>query len=358
MSTSDSIVEFKEAYKQYQNLSLEWFYLPKLGELNLKDALEPIISKITSTLEYFNQSVEFIPEEHLRRMITVIDKFRVWAITASTRNSLEWFSQNRAEVINLFNIFQEEVDIIWEKSTPYILKNWITEKDKHNNPIVANLIEEINSLKDSSTKDAATIGELKTKLEFELDRFENNYKSLFTKGELLNQQHIFSVASNKYENESKNWRTFIIAIILVILGCSLWFLYSCINGFECVLGNAFLQGENLEFIRTAFYLELSKRVLIRLFILSVLIYILKFAIKNYGASKHNEMINRHKANAFAAAPMLADRVKGAEGQDSIIQIASNEIFTQRKTGYLSKEDNSIDVTNLASIVELFKNLNK
>ncbi len=67
---------------------------------------------------------------------------------------------------------------------------------------------------------------------------------------------------------------------------------------------------------------------------------------------HNITINLHKANCFGAAFKIIASIDNAETKQEILKLAGKEIFTQHKTGYLSKED-KIDINLLEKLAGMF-----
>jgi len=62
---------------------------------------------------------------------------------------------------------------------------------------------------------------------------------------------------------------------------------------------------------------------------SVISFLLVSAVRNYRASKHNELVNRHRANALGTYHTL----KGSVSDDLLLQAAVGAIFSSQETGF-------------------------
>lgn len=227
-------------------------------------------------------------------------------------------------------------------------------KQKENNQ---NLIKEFEQLRQKSLNDAAVINELKGRMEVELKEFDEKYRSNLGDYEILSQERIFREEAQQNMRDSKTWSYIIggLAGVLIIVSwifmCSCWFDYTCMC--QKIDKACSITGSNIQFL---FYYELIRPVLIRVFILSIVVLLLKFAIKNYNAIMHNSTINMNKANSLAA---LIRIIAGLPNDDKdskniILTSASKEIFLQHKTGYLSKDNAKVDLGLIEKIISIFR----
>lgn len=219
------------------------------------------------------------------------------------------------------------------------------------------LIEEIDKMRIKSQQDAAIINDLKGRMEVELKEFDEKYQSKLGDYEILSQERIFREEAQQNKKDSRYWSYIIggLAVVLIIVSWnfmrSCWFNYSCMC--QKIEKACFITGSNIQFL---FYYELIRPVLIRVFILSIIVLLLKFAIKNYNAIMHNSTINMNKANSLAA---LIRIIAGLPNDDKdskniILTSASKEIFLQHKTGYLSKDDAKVNLGLIEKIISIFK----
>lgn len=69
---------------------------------------------------------------------------------------------------------------------------------------------------------------------------------------------------------------------------------------------------------------------------------------------HNFTINMHKANSLAAVFRIISSISNEVTRNTILEIASKEIFTQQKTGYLVKEESQIDFKVLEKLSNIIR----
>jgi hypothetical protein len=357
MANNDQLERFEEEYRSFYNANLQWYNLEELGELNLKSEITPILANATKRLNQIKEFAKALPDDLLTEATSIFKYIRKWAYEHS-HYGLPWFAENRQVILDRFLSFEKEINEMWARLLPYYLENLISEENFDAKNQIQQKINEIEELRKKSAQDSLLINEYRSKLEYELEKFEKDYKPLLAKGELLNQEDIFIGVANKSRKESYVWILAIGLILATIITYACYLTTICYTGIECIIGNSELQKRPQEYFRFLFYFSIFRNILLRFFIISVLLYLLKFAVKNYNAVKHNQMISLHKANSFAAAPILASRVKADNGQDSIIETASKEIFTQRETGFITKEEKDLDMNVLDKLSNIISTLKK
>ncbi len=75
-------------------------------------------------------------------------------------------------------------------------------------------------------------------------------------------------------------------------------------------------------------------------------------VRNYFAAKHNEIVNRHKANCLGTYNTFIDSAD-EERKAAVLLQATQTIFSHQRTGYLSKE---AEVSSPNPIVEVIRHL--
>ena len=102
------------------------------------------------------------------------------------------------------------------------------------------------------------------------------------------------------------------------------------------------------------FYEIFKKTFIRVLLIMVIIYFLKFAINNYSACAHNKIVNQHKANTLDAAIRILNLTKADdEIRNSILGWASKEIYSHHSTGFLKNED-KMNLSVLEKCISLLK----
>jgi hypothetical protein len=215
------------------------------------------------------------------------------------------------------------------------------------------LLKQLQASIGESQEGAARIDELKVLLEKQSREFDARLEPILKKAEVFAQGITFLETANRNTKVSYLWIGLIVAMITTLLIFINRISHLCLD-FSCFNENNTLIKATIAERQNLFIYYIIKKILSNLLIISLLIYLLKFAVTNYNAVMHNQTINSHKANAFAASLNLIGSVKDATKQDEILNLAAKEIFTQQKTGYLTKEGNDINISMLEKIAALFK----
>lgn len=71
----------------------------------------------------------------------------------------------------------------------------------------------------------------------------------------------------------------------------------------------------------------------RVVLFSATVYALFFCVKNYGATRHNYVVNEHRKNALQTFQVLVDSAKSPDANDIVLTHAARCIFDQQDTGY-------------------------
>lgn len=222
---------------------------------------------------------------------------------------------------------------------------------------VQSLLKEIEMLSNKSSTDAKEIEELRNRLSSELEDFETKYKEQFQRVELVNQREVFSIQANDYKNLASKWfwgiliSSGILILILFLIFKNFCFDLTCFAKINNLNYDQIYKGAN----KSILHFEIFKSISYRLLIISFVLYIISFCVKNYNANRHNYTVNMQKANSLNAALILLERAKTPEGNDSIMTQAASSIFSHQPTGYNKKDPENIQ----SSITEkLFDKINR
>jgi hypothetical protein len=134
----------------------------------------------------------------------------------------------------------------------------------------------------------------------------------------VSQQSIyFKSESDKLEEAAENWKlaTVVLAVVMVIyVGAAAflhkWSVLAPTNTYESI------------------QLTASK-----VLIFAVIAFMLALAARNYLASKHNAIINRHRYNALLTFKALVDAATTPENRDIVLNHAAACIYAPQETGY-------------------------
>lgn len=91
----------------------------------------------------------------------------------------------------------------------------------------------------------------------------------------------------------------------------------------------------------------------RLAVVSLLTYALVVAVRNFSASWHNRVVNRHRLNAFGAFEKFANTAQDQQTKDAVLLEATRAVFAPQTTGYLKGE---AEPAHGSQIVEIIRSM--
>jgi uncharacterized protein YutD len=339
---TQDLSQFREQYARFTSFNLDFYYKDKAGDLSLRNQLQPIFQNFTDKFSKANEIIDQLPDEKVNQLFMLLLNINNYLPQISSY-SLDEYIKNRFEIVEALEKRQNELLNIWEGIAGVYAESKLR--------LTGFVGEGINLLKEKAQKDAQLIDEYTTRLSDQIRDFEERYKPAAAKGEFLVQGSKFLETADFNNNESYKWLWISLILLGILLGICIWFLFSCWIDFSCLRSDLNTQKNNLNWL---IIFEVIRKSFIRLLIISIIIYLLKFSIKNYNALKHNFVINRHKANSLDASMHLMNNLPAGVGRDEVINTASKEIFTQHKTGYLLKDQEMIDITVLEKLLSLIK----
>ena len=344
MATQGHLDQFNLNLKTWKGLDYEKIYREDLGTesfVNIKTILDDLTSKIDRT----DKIKDKIGDGLLSQVYNVYKQ-----IIAKLNQVINYdngqFVSNKTTIETQINAQYEQLLNHWPQVVAII-------NDTSENQDASELLNELNKLSEKSEADAKEIEDLKTRLSSELKDFEKRYKDQFKRAELVNQREIFSIQASDYDKTAYWWLIGVIgsSVILLIV---LWLVFknfcfdlTCYSNISEIDYNQIDSSGN----RTILYLEVFKAIAYRLFILSFVLYIVSFCVKNYNASKHNQTVNSQKANSLNAALVLLERARTDEGNDNIMAQAASAIFSHQPTGYNKKDPENISKSVTEKIIE-------
>lgn len=95
--------------------------------------------------------------------------------------------------------------------------------------------------------------------------------------------------------------------------------------------------------------ELGSKVIV----LSVLYYILVWSAKNYNASRHNFIVNKHRQNALSTFETFVNAAEDFETKNAVLIQATQSIFSNQPSGYINK-DNEQETPN--KVIEIMRSI--
>ncbi|HBY54575.1 MAG TPA: hypothetical protein DEH15_19330 [Marinilabiliales bacterium] len=169
----------------------------------------------------------------------------------------------------------------------------------------------------------------------QLDSILNSAQSELSKAGVEKHSDIFNSQALVHSKEASSWRKYSIILISLIV----------------LIAFAF-------FIVIAFIISTEGRTVIietsifGALIISILSYSLSLCVKNYFAEKHNESVNRHKANCLGTFNTFIDSAD-EERKAAVLLHATQTIFSHQRSGFLSKDT---DGSNPNPFIEVVRNI--
>ncbi|HSY60295.1 MAG TPA: hypothetical protein VK796_00405 [Cytophaga sp.] len=232
-----------------------------------------------------------------------------------------------------------------------IIEETIAKNNESSKQQTIQQVEIVNELREKSQRDADEINRLRAAMQNEIEDIRSRYKDDLANFEIMKQEEIFATTAQKQKQNTRWWLWGIVGSSLLVFGFTFYFIWSCWYDFKCINDN--VTGNLSNYLGVIVYYELIKRAVLRLFVLSLAIALLKFCINNYNALMHNYTVNTHKANSLAAAFRIIASIQNENTRDTILNLAGKEIFMQQKTGYLSKEEMKLDIKLFEKISSIF-----
>lgn len=338
-------------------------YLSFFSEKNISVDEAEISIKIFGTIDIIKNSLLEIENEYLLNLIDRLsmtyDTINQW-INGDIERSLA--QNNRNRILNhLYSLYQWIIDFT-DKLNLLNNRSRVRSKEIENlekvissiNKERQELLSALGNLKDKSESDANVISDLKNRMEIELEEFDERFRKNLGDYELLAQEKIFREES---DNTISRWIWMLIigliSIVLIIM--CFQFMEGCWIDIDCLVNKKDkLISIGAKKSEVLFYYELFKPTVLRFFIISILIMLLRFAISNYNAIMHNRVVNLHKANSLAAMLRVINRLPDENTRTTLINLAGKEIFLHQKTGYLRKDDNKIDLGIIEKLASIFQ----
>ncbi len=166
-----------------------------------------------------------------------------------------------------------------------------------------------------------------------LDSILASAKSELSKSGVEVHSEIFRVQAEDHKTKSEKWIQWSIGLLAFTILIALTFFFIIAFGIETTT----------KIIETGVLAALM---------ISFSTFGLTLTVKNYFAEKHNESINRHKANCLSTFNTFIDSAD-SERKAAVLLQASQTIFSHQTSGFLSKEN---DIHNPNPIVEIVRNI--
>lgn len=346
MATQVRIDQFIQQFERVKQINLQTLKNFQ-GDQRLKNILADIVTfveRLTKLNEFKSEISDAALNQANSTMTQFLNQFHQLLINPNLQSIAPNLLQFEGVIKNYI-----EQSYAWWTQVLAVEQSKISAKD-FNKIIEENrkLTDDIKKSKELSEIEAKTIENLKIELENKLNLLETRYSSNIDAAELDKQKGVFNNDADKNLRSANVWLFTIIGLVIGIT-IIMWILLKefCFE-LNCISNDSLVKYKDIcpTCPRNMLVYEILKASAFRLIVFSILIYLLKFAIKNYNVQMHQYSVNLHKRNSFEVA--LAFMTKSSpEAKDKIMTMAAETIFVQQKTGYISKEE----VINKSSVVE-------
>jgi len=339
MASNVQLARFNDLYSRFTKIEFE-----KTPELliNFKESSDLIykLTEIKNRYDKLNELKNEFGDQHLNQASSTLNMFLLQLGKYLPPNY-----QNIESTSSFENFIQSNYErtYVWWPFVQVILNSRIQSFDVNlvlkNNKL---LESELVSLKQQFEKEFNEIETLKFNLSNQLSLLSSRYDSSIDNAELNVQKGLFQQAA-KNNNKNAKWWMFAVIIsisaIIIVLFSIFFNLQEDIKDMDVITFYKFHLLDKSAPIDLLVY-EIIKATLFRVIIISLLIFILKFCIKNFNAQMHQKSMNIQKMNYFDVALALISKAS-PEGKTKIMELTIQTILIQHKTGY-SKEEKSDD----------------
>jgi hypothetical protein len=147
----------------------------------------------------------------------------------------------------------------------------------------------------------------------------------------------FKELADKFQSSSGDWLTVLLGSVALLVGFGVWLLWPTSADVTPTEQPTSL---------------LITHIAGRVAILSALVYFLGWAARNYRASKHNEIVNRHREVALRTLDLFREAARDDNTKDAVLLRTTEAIFQHQGSGYQGTDAEPAPVTS--TIVEVLR----
>lgn len=287
--------------------------LPRVERLgqdyNFLDAV-PHAETIVGLFRQFPlQYLDDLPDNHLNAIKATADA------TFNVFDQIQKFDPKQTEAYNtrqnLITSVSNQYEPVFNAISPLIAYAGARQRDFSLIETQARAV--IQAAKDDADK---TMQEMKAQQE-DGKKILEDIRAIAAEQGVSQQSIYFKTESEKLEQTAENWKlaTVVLAAVMVIYVAAAAFLHKW---------SALAPSNTFESIQLT-----ASKVLI----FAVIAFMLALAARNFLASKHNAIINRHRYNALLTFKALVDAAITPENRDIVLNHAAACIYAPQETGY-------------------------
>ncbi|MFC4232162.1 hypothetical protein ACFOW1_09685 [Parasediminibacterium paludis] len=322
----------EEALHQYPDLFQNYHYFKNtIADTNGK-IFEQIhfLESQQEKLVLFNEQIENV----IKRVI-LCDK-----------NVEEGFSMSLNQKVNFLKyILTElyEISYAIANISNQVANRLVTEQQALLETLKENASNQIFEIQSSQKFQEEKFNELTKALQEEINSIKETNSTLLAEKKIEKQKVGFGDIADDAKKRSEKWITATIVIIILLIGFSIFFSWCFGDDFKKAFDASKADNFLLSQEKVLFYFELAKRTLVRFLVITILLVLLKYCLKNYNSLMHSYAVNMHKASCLDSALTIMRGFENPNTKELVMTLASKEIFTMGKTGYLKNEETKFDL---------------
>ncbi len=324
-------IKLKELKENWDKLDFEKIFKKNLGEENI-ESLKPIVEDVYSKLTQVNDfGINSVPKNLIYNFFSGVNQF-FQNIQSISEMSNENFITQKNSIENRVKQNYENILLNWPQVAAVIS---LKIQDNNNESIA-----QIDSIKTDIKNTKEFIDSIKSDYETALTDFKTKFKEELQSSQLISEKNTFENRASSNRKNSNYWlggSVIIFLLLIILLYC--FFINPLLEVHNIDL--KFIRNFNnnkLDFSKNILWYQLIKVAFLKLLIISMLVYILTFCIKNYNVEKHNFVINTNKVNSIQSSLyFLNNNLIDNDVKNEIIKLVCQSIFSHQNTGFLGKD---------------------
>ena len=233
-------------------------------------------------------------------------------------------SQNTNEQLQLINNFRAVVEETFTAATPIIAMNAARTIDDRKASASA-FQAEIKKFSEAIQEQLHVASESAKGAKFAADEAAaaaTTAKKAATKTGVSEEARHFQTLSDNHKMIAKVWLSLSAVTAIIILTLAWYHFYHPYN------------------VTPAEKWIVLQHIISKLIVISILSFLLIFSVRNYNTSRHNHVINEHRAKALATFQTFVGGTASDETKDAVLIQSCKAVFGHHASGYLRKESES------------------
>ncbi|MBI3503104.1 MAG: hypothetical protein HY063_15060 [Bacteroidetes bacterium] len=360
MDKEKAIQDFSQGDARTYSLEEQIHIIKKIPDVKLLESKDQKLTftGLTSYLRTVKEILDGIDEENIKNIPKeILNEFTgifsglfnlLLRIKQTTLNVNETPQRQMQNIVNDFAAHINSGRKILIDAIPlikaYAPQNIDTDSKKEADKKIEALLQELEKHKKNAEIRAAQVEKSAKsieQLESNLSDADKKLKDLLSRTDIRQKQFEFSDEALNNKRRANYWLYCGIVPLSIILLGIIGHIFYCFKGeFIDVTYNAFADKKLIvtdSFSHTVLLFEFIKSISIRVLFISLLIYFLVLAVKNYNAQMHNYIVNTHKTNSLSSIVGLIGKITSPANQEKFIVQASQIIYSHQKSGYSGKE---------------------